>query len=156
MSMPRHPAVARSLQQWHSMVRAHDLSALPALVHEQAIFRSPMAHKPYPGRDAVVFILNTVLGVFENFTYHRELQSDDGLSVVLEFSAEVNGKQLKGIDLVRFDEEGLVREFEVMVRPMSGLQALGEEMGWRVAGKLPAFAASATASDTTSSPAPRS
>lgn len=137
----RHPAIAASLRQWHSMIAARDLSALPALVHPEAVFRSPMAHTPYPGRDAVVFILNTVLGVFENFTYHRELQSDDGLSVVLEFGAEVNGKQLKGIDLVRFDEQGLIREFEVMVRPMSGLQALGEEMGRRVADKLPALAA---------------
>ncbi len=137
----RHPAVAASLRQWHAMIAARDLSALPALLHAEAVFRSPMAHKPYPGRDAVVLILNTVLGVFENFTYHRELLADDGLSVVLEFSAQVNGKDLKGIDLVRFDETGLIREFEVMVRPLSGLQALGDEMGRRVGDKLPALAA---------------
>lgn len=144
MTPTRHPAIAQSLQRWHSMIATRDLSGLPALVHAEAVFRSPMAHKPHPGRDAVVFILNTVLGVFENFAYHRTLWSDDGLSVVLEFSAEVHGKQLKGIDLVRFDEQGLIREFEVMVRPMSGLQALGEEMGRRVADKLPAFAAAAS------------
>lgn len=148
MQPTRHPAIAQSLRQWHSMIASRDLSALPSLVHAEAVFRSPMAHKPYPGRDAVVFILNTVLGVFENFAYHRTLHSDDGLSVVLEFSAEVHGKQLKGIDLVRFDEQGLIREFEVMVRPMSGLQALGEEMGRRVADKLPAFAAAAASQRT--------
>lgn len=141
----RHPAVAASLQRWHAMIAARDLSALPGLVHAEAVFRSPMAHKPYPGRDAVVFILNTVLGVFEDFTYHRELLSDDGLSVVLEFSARVHGKDLKGIDLVRFDETGLIRDFEVMVRPMSGLQALGEEMARRVGERLPAMAAAGAA-----------
>ena len=54
-------------------------------------------------------------------------------SVVLEFSANVNGKALKGIDLIQFDAEGKIVDFEVMVRPMSGLQALGEEMGKRLA-----------------------
>jgi hypothetical protein len=119
------------------MIARGDLTELPSLVRADAVFRSPMAHKPYPGREAVVFILRTVFGVFEKFTYHRELFGDDGLNVVLEFSAEVNGKQLKGIDLIRFDEAGLIVDFEVMVRPMSGLAALGEEMGRRVAHVLP-------------------
>jgi hypothetical protein len=49
--------------------------------------------------------------------------------IVLEFSAEVSGKALKGIDMLRFDDQGLIEEFEVMVRPMSGLQALAAKMG---------------------------
>ena len=59
--------------------------------------------------------------------------------MVLEFSAKVNGKELKGIDMIRFDDEGRIVEFEVMVRPMSGLQALGEEMGKRLAPYLAAM-----------------
>jgi hypothetical protein len=86
-------------------------------------------------------ILNTVLKVFNDFTYHRQLVTDEGLSVVLEFSAHVGGRNLKGIDMIRFDEQGKIVDFEVMVRPMSGLQALGEEMGRRVG----AFLASAKA-----------
>jgi len=58
--------------------------------------------------------------------------------LVLEFSANVNGKALKGIDLIQFDAQGLITEFEVMVRPLSGLQALGAEMGARLAAHLPA------------------
>ena len=58
---------------------------------------------------------------------------------MLEFSARVGDKQLKGIDLVRFDEDGKIVEFEVMVRPLSGLQALGAAMGARLAEKMPAF-----------------
>jgi hypothetical protein len=65
--------------------------------------------------------------------------SEDGMSVVLEFSAMVGDKKLKGIDLIRFDEAGLIVEFEVMVRPLSGLQALGAEMGARLSQHLPAF-----------------
>jgi hypothetical protein len=71
--------------------------------------------------------------VYEGFVYHRELSSGDGWSVVLEFSAKVGERELKGIDLIRFDADGKIVEFEVMIRPLSGLQALGEEMGRRLA-----------------------
>ena len=71
--------------------------------------------------------------MFVDFAYHRELASADGLNVVLEFSAKVGERELKGIDMIRFDEAGKIVEFEVMVRPMSGLQALGDEMGRRLA-----------------------
>jgi hypothetical protein len=135
------PAVARSLETWHSLVETRDLSGLPAIVHPDAEFRSPMAFKPYRSREAVVLILSTVITIFENFTYHRTLASEDGLNVVLEFSADVGGKSLKGIDLVRFDEDGLIVEFEVMIRPLNGLQALGAEMGARLAAFLPAYKA---------------
>ena len=127
------PAAATSLERWHQFVAAKDLSTLPELLHPQAVFRSPMAHTPYPGAQAVNLILNTVLKVFEDFAYHRELATADGLSVVLEFSARVGGRDLKGIDMIRFDEAGKIVEFEVMIRPMSGLQALGEEMKRRLA-----------------------
>lgn len=133
-----HPQAAASLQRWHAMVERKDLSKLPELLAPNAVFRSPMAHTPYPGAPVVSMILNTVLQVFEGFTYHRELATADGLSVVLEFSAQVGGKQLKGIDMIRFDEQGKIVEFEVMVRPMSGLQALGEEMGRRLGAYLAA------------------
>ena len=132
------PAAAASLQRWHQFVAAQDLSPLPELLHPQAVFRSPMAHTPYPGAPVVNLILNTVLQVFEDFAYHRELVSTDGLNVVLEFSAKVGGRELKGIDMIRFDEAGKIVEFEVMVRPMSGLAALGEEMGRRLAPYLAA------------------
>ena len=127
------PKAAASLQRWHDMIEQMDVTPLPELLHPEAVFRSPMAHSPYPGAPVVATILGTVIQVFEDFTYHRQLASADGLSVVLEFSANVKGKQLKGIDLIRFDEQGRIVDFEVMVRPMSGLQVLGEEMGRRLA-----------------------
>jgi hypothetical protein len=133
------PAVAKSLAAWHKMMAEKNLSALPELVNPDAVFRSPMVFKPYVSAQAVVLILNTAFGVFENFTYHRELTSEDGLNVVLEFSANVGDKQLKGIDMIRFNADGEIVEFEVMIRPMSGLQALGQEMGARLAHLLPAF-----------------
>ena len=133
------PAVAQSLKQWHEMVAQGNLAELPAILHPKAVFRSPMAHTPYPSAQAVQLILGTVVKVFEDFTYHREFADADGHSVVLEFSAKVNGKEIKGIDMIRFDEEGKIVDFEVMVRPMSGLQALGDEMAKRLAPYLAAM-----------------
>jgi hypothetical protein len=127
------PAAAATLATWHALIARKDLGDLADLLHPQAVFRSPMAHKPYNGAPMVVLILNTVFKVFEDFTYHRELATADGLNVVLEFSAKVSGRELKGIDMVRFDESGKIVDFEVMIRPMSGLQALGDEMGRRLA-----------------------
>lgn len=138
-----HPAVARSLDFWHSMIARNDLAELHTIIHPDAVFKSPMAFTPYGPAPALVLALSTVIEVFENFAYHRQLASDDGLDVVLEFSANVGDKQLKGIDFIRFNEQGQIMEFEVMVRPMSGLQALGVEMGRRLGDKLPAFKAKA-------------
>ena len=61
--------------------------------------------------------------------------------MVLEFSANVGDKQLKGIDLIRFDTDGKIVDFEVMIRPLNGLQALGEQMGQRIGPLLAAFKA---------------
>ena len=108
-------------------------------MHPEAVLRSPIAFKAYSPAPALILALTTVIQVFEDFAYHRQLVSEDGLNVVLEFSARVGEKELKGIDLIRFDEQGRIVEFEVMVRPLNGLQALGAEMAARLGQQLPAF-----------------
>lgn len=133
------PAVARSLAIWHEMVDSKDLGRLESIVHPDAVFRSPMAFKPYGPAPALLMALRTVITIFEGFTYHRQFGSADGLDIVLEFSASVQDKQLKGIDMIRFDEEGRIVEFEVMIRPFNALQILGAEMGARLAQFLPAY-----------------
>ncbi|RRA04193.1 nuclear transport factor 2 family protein [Burkholderia cepacia] len=134
-----HPAVAKSLDAWHAMIDNKDFSALESIVHPDAVFRSPMAFKPYGPAPALLMALRTVITILENFVYYRQFVTDDGLSVVLEFSASVDDKALKGIDMIRFDEEGRIVEFEVMIRPFNALQALGTEMGARLGQQLPAF-----------------
>ena len=136
-----HPNVAKSVALWRDMLQKRDLGALPSIVEASAVFRSPLAYSAYESAQAVVLVLNTVINVFEDFVYHREFASADGLSVVLEFSANVGDKQLKGADFIRFNEDGKIVEFEVMVRPLSGLQALGMEMGKRIGHLIPDFKA---------------
>ena len=127
----------QALVRWHDMVTTRDMSILNELLAEDVVFRSPVAFNPYPGKQVVFFILSNVIQVFENFTYHREFFTEDGLSVVLEFSANVGEKKLKGIDMIRFNEQGQIVDFEVMIRPKSGLEALAVQKGQRMAAFAP-------------------
>ncbi len=136
---PENAAVRAAMEQWNRVVESRDMALLADLAHPEVVFRSPMAHKPYHGAFALATALSTVIEVFEDFTYHRSFLSEDGLNLTLEFSAHIGDKALKGIDMIRFDKDGKIREFEVMIRPMSGLAALGEEMGRRVGAQLQTF-----------------
>ncbi|WP_180179538.1 nuclear transport factor 2 family protein [Acinetobacter sp. YH12041] len=121
-----------AITRWHEMLETRDISILNELLADDVVFRSPVAFQPYPGKQVVFFILTNVVQVFEKFSYHREFLSEDGNNVVLEFSANVGDKKLKGIDMIQFNDEGQIIDFEVMIRPKSGLEALAIEMGQRI------------------------
>ena len=121
-----------AITRWHEMLETRDMSILNELLADDVVFRSPVAFHPYPGKQVVFFILTNVVQVFENFSYHREFLSEDGNNVVLEFSVNVGDKKLKGIDMIQFNDEGQIIDFEVMIRPKSGLEALAIEMGQRI------------------------
>ena len=120
-----------TLARWHEMVAAEDLSRVGELCAPDVVFRSPVAFTPYQGAPLVAAFLQQAVQAFDDFHYHRTFV-DDSRSVVLEFSARLGDKQLKGIDMIRFDEAGRMVEFEVMVRPATGLQVLGAEMARRM------------------------
>ena len=125
-------STTQALQTWHRMIDTREMSLLDELLAEDVVFYSPVAFNPYPGKTVVSFILQNVIQVFENFTYHREFISEDGHNVVLEFSANVGEAKLKGIDMIRFNDQGRIVEFEVMIRPKRGLEALAAQMGERI------------------------
>lgn len=111
---------------------AKDFSRGKELFSPDVVFRSPAVFKPYEGIEALGVILTNVAQVFEDFRYVDQVETGD--TAVLVFEARVGEKQLNGVDVLRFDEDGLIGEMMVMVRPASGLIALGEEMGRRLAG----------------------
>jgi hypothetical protein len=136
------PLPQQTLEAWHRFV-ASDYHELPAsLLSEHIVFRSPFVQSPIPGRQAALLILNTVARVFENFRYHRTFIAGPH-DVALEFAANIGKWQLKGIDLIKFDTSGEMIEFEVMIRPIKALAALGEEMGNRIGPQLAQLKAAA-------------
>ncbi|QKW06117.1 nuclear transport factor 2 family protein [Streptomyces sp. NA04227] len=119
------------MHPFRKAVEARDLAAIEALLAEDVVFSSPVAHKPYPGKAITAAILRAVIQVFENFRYEREIASPDGRDHAFVFRAEVNGLEVHGCDFLHFDEEGRIDEFTVMVRPLSAAKALAEAMGAR-------------------------
>jgi SnoaL-like domain len=112
-------------------VEAKDPDAMAAVLRPDVVFRSPAVYKPYQGREAVLGVLTLVVEVFEEFRYTGHLREGD--EEVLRFSARVGDRELEGVDLVRYDDAGLVSELAVMVRPHLGLVALLKAMGARLA-----------------------
>jgi len=131
MNQTMPPQVARTLATWHEIIATGDVARLPSILADDVVFRSPAFFKPYPGKEATVLVLSTVITVFENFVYYREFYTPDGSSAVLEFGANIGTKSLKGIDMFRFDADGLIVEMEVMIRPGNALMALGQTMAER-------------------------
>jgi hypothetical protein len=129
------PLPQQTLADWHRFVATPHPDLLAPLLAENIIFRSPFVQSPIPGHAATMLVLTTVVQIFENFRYHRTFISGSH-DAALEFSANIGKWQLKGIDLIRFDDAGKMSEFEVMVRPIKALQALGDEMGRRIGPRL--------------------
>jgi hypothetical protein len=115
---------------FRAAAEAKDFSQVDDLLSEDVVFRSPAVFKPYEGRDLVKVILGAVVQVFEDFRYIDQVEGDD--HAVLFFEARVGDRSLQGVDILRFADDGRVSELTVMIRPMSGLQALAEEMGRRL------------------------
>ncbi|PCI32928.1 MAG: hypothetical protein COB54_05950 [Alphaproteobacteria bacterium] len=114
------------LKKWHEVVFERKTELLADLLAEEVVFHTPLYLKPRKGKMAAFFILTTVIDIFEDFTYHRQIM--DGDSWMLEFSATIGKYQLKGIDLIRWNDAGQIIDFEVYIRPINGVQALGEAM----------------------------
>ncbi|HEX4947884.1 MAG TPA: nuclear transport factor 2 family protein [Blastocatellia bacterium] len=118
--------LSNALEQWHQFAATGNKAILQSLLTDDCVFHSPFLWKPKPGKDKTMMALTAASQIFENFAYHRQLT--DGTSVMLEFSANVGEMSLKGIDLIRFNADGRIEDFEVMIRPFKGLQALAEAM----------------------------
>ncbi|MFF0485257.1 nuclear transport factor 2 family protein [Streptomyces sp. NPDC004435] len=131
------------MHPFRTAVENRDQAAVEALLAEDVVFTSPVAFKPYAGKAMTAAILRGVLRVFEDFTYVREIANPDGRDHALVFTATVDGKRIQGCDFLHFDEDGLIDDFTVMVRPLTAAQALAAAMGAqfdRIAGEAAAGA----------------
>jgi hypothetical protein len=115
-------------------VEAHDLEHMLRAFREDAVLHSPVTFTPFEGREAIGRLLGILLRVFEDFRYTDELTAADGTKALV-FRAHVGDRQLEGVDLLRFDDAGLVRDLTVFIRPRSAIEALLREVGSRLAGE---------------------
>ena len=121
------------LQRWHGFLKSRDPAALWDLLHPDVVFESPVVHTPQRGRDITFKYLigaTKVLGG-PNFTYVGEWANDKG--AVLEFTNDVDGITINGVDIISFDRDDRITHFKVMVRPLKAINLLHRLMGEQLA-----------------------
>jgi hypothetical protein len=117
--------------RFRAAVERGDIDALGELLAPEVVFHSPVTFHPFVGRETVTRLLNEVGLLFEDFRYARELEGEGAHALI--FAARIGEKELEGLDLLHFDEHGLIADFTVMLRPLSALVPFAQAMAERVA-----------------------
>ncbi len=125
-------AGAAPLAAWHALVGARDASGLDALLADDVVFHSPVVHTPQRGKMLAMQYLRAAVQVFGNptFRYVRELAGPR--DAVLEFEVEIDGLQVNGVDLIRWNENGKIVDFKVLLRPLKAVLGIQEKMAARL------------------------
>jgi hypothetical protein len=116
------------LETWHRLVRTQDPSGLDALLDDNAVFYSPVVHAPQRGKALVAAYLGAAFAVFFNasFRYVREIVGPS--DAMLEFETEIDGIVVNGVDLIKWNDDGRIVEFKVMLRPLKAVNLVHERM----------------------------
>ncbi|MEZ5184403.1 MAG: nuclear transport factor 2 family protein [Candidatus Nanopelagicales bacterium] len=116
------------LDRWHEVVRSRNPALLNQLLADDATFHSPILFRPQQGRDQVALYLTGAMHVIANpnFRYVREVV--DGNNAVLEFETEIDDVHVNGVDMITFDEQGLISDFKVMIRPLKAVNIVHQRM----------------------------
>jgi hypothetical protein len=121
-----------TIATWLAAVANHDFSAVEDLIADDATFSSPAVHAPQIGKPLVVKYLRAAMSLLNNasFRYLEEWYGER--SAVLEFEVTLDGTYVNGVDLIRWNDDGKIVHFKVMVRPLKGLNAVVALMGARL------------------------
>jgi hypothetical protein len=118
-----------TLECWHAVVQTRDPTALAALLAEDVVFHSPVVHTPQRGHAITTAYLMGAMHVLNNASFRYERQIVGERDALLEFTTEIDGVQVNGIDLIRWGDDGRIVDFKVMVRPLKGMQFVHQRMG---------------------------
>ncbi len=123
---------------WHQIVASRDMTALGRLLADEVVFHSPVVHKPQRGKAITMKYLIGAMQVLnsEHFRYEREIVGEH--DAMLEFSTELDGIQINGVDLIRWNDAGQIVDFKVLVRPLKAVNAVHQKMGEMLARLQPA------------------
>lgn len=117
------------IQAWHALLRSRDMTALADLLADEVVFHSPVVHTPQVGKPLTTLYLTAALRVFYNdsFRYAREIIG--GSDAVLEFEVEIDGIRVNGVDMMKWNADGQIVDFKVMLRPLKAVNLIHQKMG---------------------------
>lgn len=117
-----------TLDSWHALVQSRNVPGLDALLADNVVFHSPVVHTPQVGKAVTIKYLSAAFHVFfnESFRYVRELTGPR--DAVLEFQVEIDGISVNGVDMLKWDDEGRIIEFKVLVRPLKAINLIHQKM----------------------------
>ncbi len=118
----------QNVKAWHEYIKNPEQAALLPQLDDDVVFHSPVVHTPQAGKQITCAYLTAATQVFANsgFVYLKEIV--DGNRAVLEFQCEVEGTMINGVDIITWNEAGLITEFKVMVRPLKAMNKIHEKM----------------------------
>ena len=127
----------KAIEGWHRVVRERDLALLQALLADDAVFHSPVVHAPQRGRALVAGYLGAALQLLSapGFRYVREIIGEQ--DAMLEFEVEIDGIQVDGVDIIRWNEAGQIVDFKVMIRPLKAINLVHQRMAELLAAAPP-------------------
>lgn len=120
-----------NLKVWHARMADKSEAALSAQLADDAVFHSPVVHTPQAGKPIVMAYLlaaDNVLGN-DSFRYVREIVDDQANMAMLEFELELDDIKVNGVDIIAWNDDGLIQDFKVMVRPLKAINKVWDEMG---------------------------
>jgi hypothetical protein len=117
------------LAAWHHVVQTRDMAALDRLLADEVVFHSPVVHTPQRGKALTLLYLAGALQVLNTAQFRYEREIVGARDALLEFSTEIDGLLVNGVDLIRWNEAGQIVDFKVMVRPLKAINLLHQKMG---------------------------
>lgn len=117
-----------AISRWHDIIRTGNASGLSELLADNVVFYSPVVHTPQVGKAITFKYLAAAVQVFGNdsFRYVREIVGES--DAVLEFETEIDGIIVNGVDMIKWNAEGKITEFKVMVRPLKAINLIHQKM----------------------------
>lgn len=126
-----------NLARWHAyMEGGSDPALLADLLAEDAVFHSPVVHTPHVGKPVVMAYLVAASHVLGNDSFHYVRELVDGDEMMLEFVTELDGVAINGVDIIRFNSDGKISDFKVMVRPLKAVNKVWEMMAAQLAAAI--------------------
>ena len=125
-----------NVKKWNELFKTGNLEVLKDLLDRQAVFYSPLVFKPQVGRALTSLYLKSAYKMFfangnNSFKYVREIHSET--DTMLEFTCEIEGVLINGVDLIKWNAKGKIQEIKVMIRPNKAIEKVKEKMSENMA-----------------------